>query len=842
MRPGELLLSLRWARRELRGGLRGFRIFLACLALGTAVIAGVGSLSSAVRAGLKHDAHAMLGGDVELHLVHRPATPAELAYFRASGGALSAVAQMRAMAKRESGDARSLIELKAVDDAYPLYGAVRLDPPQNLAAAIAFRDGSWGAVVAPELLDRLKLRLGDRIRVGDANFVLRAALAHEPDAITGGFAFGPRVMIAAPALATTGLVEPGALIGYAYRLRLPPGSDLARWIAGVKRAFPDAGWRIREFGNAAPTLQRLLNRVTIYMTLVGLTALLVGGVGVANAVRGYLAGKTETIATLKCLGSPARLIFATYLAQILALALLGIGLGVLLGALTPLLAAPLLAAFPIATQNGLYPAPLALAAAFGLLTTLAFALWPLAAAREVPAASLFRNLVDPAPRRPRLGAMLAVAMAGGALAALGVLTASDRTTAFWFVLGAGIALAAFRLLATLLVVAARRAGRPRHPGLRLALANLYRPGAPTAGVVASLGLGLTVLIAIALVQGNLAETLDERLPERAPSFFFLDIEPSQVAAFDRLVKGIPGVTQVERVPSLRGRITRLNGVPVERAHVKSEARWAISSERGLTYAATPPRGSRVVDGKWWPADYRGPTLVSMDAGIAAGMGLGIGDTITVNVLGREVTATIANLREIDWTSLGINFVLVFSPGILDGAPQMDIATARTPPGEEAALERAVTDRFPNVSAIAVKDALAAVSGIISAIAVALRAVAAVTLAAGTLVLAGAVAAGHRRRVYEAVVLKVLGATRADVTRAFLIEYGLLGLATAVIAAGLGTLAAFLVLTRVMHQAWDFLPEAVAATAVLATLLTVAAGYLGTWRALGAKPAAYLRNE
>jgi putative ABC transport system permease protein len=306
-------------------------------------------------------------------------------------------------------------------------------------------------------------------------------------------------------------------------------------------------------------------------------------------------------------------------------------------------------------------------------------------------------------------------------------------------------------------------------------------------------------------------------------------EPGQVAAFDELVKGMPGVTQVERVPSLRGRITRLNGVPVGRAPVKPEARWAISSDRGLTYAATPPKGSRVVEGKWWPAGYRG-------------MGLGIGDTITVNVLGREVTATIANLREIDWTSLGINFVLVFSPGILDGAPQMDIATARTPPGEEAALERAVTDRFPNVSAIAVKDAIEAVSGIVAAIAVALRAVAAVTLAAGTLVLAGAVAAGHRRRVYEAVVLKVLGATRGDVTRAYLIEYGLLGLSTAAIAAALGTLAAFLVLTRVMHQGWDFLPLVVAATALLATLLTLAAGYLGTWRALGAKPAGFLRNE
>jgi len=834
-------LAWRLARRELRGGLRGFRIFLACLALGVAVIAGVGSLSAAVGAGLRADARAMLGGDVELHLVHRPATPQQRAYL-AKDADVSEVAQMRAMARTEDGNERALVELKAVDGAYPLYGAVTLDPAQMLDAAIAKRDGHWGAVVAPGLLTRLKLHLGDPVRVGDATFILRAVLTHEPDAATGGFEFGPRVMVATAALAETGLLAPGALVGYGYRLRLPPDTDTSAWIAAVKSAFPDAGWRIREFANAAPNLQRLIGRVTVFMTLVGLTALLVGGVGVGNAVRGYLGGKTATIATLKCLGAPGRLIFTAYLTQILALAAGGIAVGLVLGALTPALAMPLLSSFPITARLSLYPAPLLLAAVFGLLTTLAFALWPLAAAREVSAASLFRDLVDPAPRRPRLGYVLATAAAALALAGLGIVTASDRFTAAWFIAGAAGALVAFHLVAAGIVLAARRAGRPRAPRLRLALANLYRPGAPTAGIVASLGLGLTVLVAIALIERNIDSTIDERLPEQAPSFFFIDIQPDQVAEFDKLVAATPGVTQFARVASLRGRITQLNGVPVEQAVVAPEAQWTIQSERGLTYAATPPRGSRIVAGDWWPADYHGPPLVSMDAEIARGMALKLGDTITVNVLGRDVTATIANLREIDWTSLGINFVLVFSPGMLEAAPQTHIATARTPPGEEAALERAVTDRFPNVSAIAVKDALAALGEIVSAIGTALRATAAITLAAGTLVLAGAVAAGQRRRVYEAVVLKVLGATRSDVTRAFLIEYGILGLTTAAIAATLGTFAAYLVLTRVMHQDWTFMPGALVSTALIATALTLGIGYAGTWKALGAKAAPFLRNE
>src|SRR5229473_2734934 len=280
-------LAWRLARRELRGGLRGFRIFLACLALGVAVIAGVGSLSAAVGAGLRADARAMLGGDVELHLVHRPATPQQRAYL-AKDADVSEVAQMRAMARTEDGDERALVELKAVDGAYPLYGAVTLDPAQMLDAAIAKRDGHWGALLAP-----------------------------------------------------------GALVGYGYRLRLPPGTDTSAWVAAVKSAFPDAGWRIREFANAAPNLQRLIGRVTVFMTLVGLTALLVGGVGVGNAVRGYLGGKTATIATLKCLGAPGRLIFTAYLTQILALAAGGIAIGLVLGALTPALAMPLLSSFPI---------------------------------------------------------------------------------------------------------------------------------------------------------------------------------------------------------------------------------------------------------------------------------------------------------------------------------------------------------------------------------------------------------------------------------------------------------------------------------------------------------------
>ncbi len=838
-----LPLALRFASRELRGGVKGFRIFILCLALGVAVIAGVGSLEAAVQAGLRADARALLGGDVEFLLVHRT-TNADEATYLAAAGQVSHVAQLRGMARTVDGAHRSLVEIKAVDASYPLYGVVTLAPAMSLADALAERDGTFGIVVAPALMDRLGLGTGGgTIRIGDAVLEVRAELAHEPDAISGLIEIGPRVLMSQRALAATGLLAPGVLVNHSYRVKLAPGADVNAVIEGAKARFPDAGWRIRDFGNAAPNLTTLLDRLTVFMTLVGLTALVVGGVGVGNAVTSYLAGKTETVATLKCLGASIGVVFATFLAEILALAVVGIALGVVLGALAPYLAAPFLpASLPVTPRVGLYAAPLAEAALFGLLATLAFSLWPLGAAAEVAPASLFRAHVEPVLGRPPVWCVAAVATSALALAALAVASASDRRTAAWAVLGTGAALGAFRLAALCLVMLARRAGRPRAASLRLALANLNRPGAPTTGVVASLGLGLAVLVAISLVERNVADEIDLRLPQHAPSFFFIDIQPDQTAPFDALLKSMPGVTEEGRVPSLRGRIERINGVPVEDAHVAPEARWALSSDRGLTYAATVPKGSRVVAGRWWPADYHGAPLLSLDADLAHGMGLALGDTLTVNVLGRDLTATIANLREIDWTSLGINFAIVLSPGALDGAPETDIATARTAPDNEAALERAVTDRFPNVSAIAVKDALQSLAQIISAIGAAVSAVAAVALAAGALVLAGAIAAGQRRRLYDAVVLKVLGATRADVTRAFVIEYGLLGLAAAVLAGAIGTLAAWLLMTRVMDAPWRFSGGTVAATLVLATLFTIAAGYAGTWRALGAKAASFLRNE
>jgi putative ABC transport system permease protein len=833
--------AVRLARRELRGGMKGLGVFLGCLVLGVTAIAAIGSIAASVTTAIKDDARDLLGGDAEARLAYRPADPKERDFLEQSGS-VSEVATMRGMARTEDGAKRSLIELKAVDAAYPLYGSVNLSPAQNLAAALSSSGGSYGAAVDPAILSRLGLAIGDRIKIGQALLQIRATIVREPDAATAGLIFGPRVLISAQALGETGLIQPGALVTYRYRVRLPAGVDPVVWANTARTAFPEAGWQIRSFGETSPGLQRLIDRVGLFLSLVGLTALLVGGVGIGNAIGNFIAGKTSTIATLKCLGASNWLVFATYLVEVLALALLGIIVALALGALAPVAVSPLLTGvLPVSIRFAIHPAPLALAGLFGLLTTLAFSLWPLAGVGRVSAGALFRDSVDRARRRLPAGILGTTAVLVLALVALAVFTAQDRKVALWFVAAAIAAFALFRGAGAAILWGARRLGRPRRPVLRLALANLHRPGAPTSQIVLSLGIGLTVLVAIALVEANLSHEVEARMPADAPAYFFIDIQPDQLAGFAALVAATPGA-HFDQVPMMRGRITRLNGVPVEDASVAPDAQWALRSDRGLTYSADLPQGSRVAAGTWWPSDYEGTPLVSFDEALARGMGLKVGDTLTVNLLGREITATIANLRSIDWERLGINFALVFAPGTLENAPQTRLAAVYLPQNEEEGLVRAVTERFPNISAIHVREALAAVDRIIGMIGNAIRLTALVTVGAGALVLGGAVAAGHRRRVYDAVVLKVLGATRGMITRAFLIENGITGLLAALVAGVLGTIAAFFLVTRLMKIDWVFLPGPLAWTVGLAALLTAALGFAGTWRALGAKPAAYLRND
>jgi putative ABC transport system permease protein len=833
-------MGWRLARRELRGGVKGLRIVLACLALGVAAIAAVGTLRAAVEAGLEADGARLLGGDV-VAANSRPFPAEARAWIEARGGRVADVTTMRAMAVAPSGD-RTLVELKAVDNAYPLYGDVVLDPPGPMGQGA---NGLPPLAMDPLVAQRLNLSPGDEVRIGDARFAYRGALVEEPDKAAGPAVLGPRAVIPLSALDAARLIQPGSLVTYELRAAFPPGTDGRAAAAALRgQPFADGGWRLREASQGQPGVNRFLDQAASFLVLAGLTALLVGGIGVATGVRSWLEQRGRTIATLRCLGAPAGAIFATYLIQILALAALGIAVGLLGGyALTWVGAEALAGALPVPPRLGFYPLPLALAAAYGLLTALAFALWPLGRARDIPGAALFRDNVQPQPgARPRFGLLLANAAAVILLVALVVSTAERPFFALAFCGAALGTLALFRLAATGLQAVARRIPAQRRPSLRLGLANLHRPGAPTALMLVSLGIGLTTLAAIALIQGNLRQQITESLPDAAPSFYFIDIQSDQAAEFDRIAHAVPGVTEVKRVPSLRARIVAVNGVPADQVQATEETRWALRGDRGLTYAATPPEGTRIVQGSWWTPDYQGEPLVSLDDRLARGWNAGPGSTITVNVLGRDIDLRVTSTRDIEWRGLGLNFAMIASPGLLQAAPHTHIATVRGDPAQDATLLRAVTDTFPNVTGIRVRDALDALAALLQRVGTALSSTGALTLVSGLLVLAGAVAAGQRRRIRDAVVLKTLGASRSQIRRAWLVEFGLLGLVAGLVAAAAGTAASWGVTRFVMRTDWTFLPGTLAATIILCVVLTLAMGYAGTALALRAKAAPLLRNE
>ncbi len=839
-----LALAARLARRELRSGLSGFRIFFACLVLGVAAIAGVGSLAQALLTGLATEGRTLLGGDVSVELVHRTAKPREM-QFLSRYGRVSESASMRAMAyalKDGAEGDRQLIELKSVDSAYPLYGAVEFVPPQPVSAMLACTKNTCGAAAEQTLLDRLHLRVGGLMRIGRQTFRINAALTGEPDRISGGFSLGPHVLISTAALKRTGLVVPGSLISYRYRVAMVPQISPAKFRAAAKQRFPEAGWEIRDRGDAAPGLRRFVEQITMFLTLVGLTALAVGGVGASQAVSAFLDRKREEIATLKSLGADGGLIFLMFFLQVMAIALLAVALGLLVGAALPFVVEAFYGAtIPSPAKYDVYPGPLILAAAFGILSAVTFAVPPLARAREIPPASLFRDIVAPARARGRLRYLVLAAGAAALVVALALAISPSPVFAAYFLGSAATGLLTLQLMAGALRFLLRRMPRPRQPGLRLALANLTRPGAAAAGVVVALGLGLTLLAAVTLLDRTISAQVAESLPGKAPTFFFVDIQPDQARAFDRTIAQFRLASDYRRTPMIRGRIIALNGVPAAKAKVEPGARWALNGDRGITYAAEPPKGTSITEGKWWGSNYTGPTLISFDAELAQGMHLKLGDHMTLNVLGREIDGRIANLRDVDFSNGQQNFILILSPGLIDRAPHSFLATVRVPPKEEEAMYRAVTDRFPNVSTVRVKDAIAQVSGLLQQLGDGVRAASLVTILAGLLVLAGAIAAGQRARIYDSTVLKVLGATRARIAGVYAIEYGLLGLVTGLLALGAGTLGAYLVARNVFDMPFEFDLRAVLLTVLGGAAATLVFGLAAAWTTLSARPAERLRN-
>lgn len=828
------MIAARIARRELRGGLRGFRIFLACLALGVAAIAGIGTIRAAIQGGLEREGAALLGGQAQIELTYRRATATERAYLDSIARQVSEIVSFRSMAVVDRAPPeRALTQIKAVDDLYPLVGSVQLDPPIPLDQALA----DFGAVVEKGLADRLALSVGDVFRLGTQDFTLTAILRSYPDSAGGSFALGPVTLVRTQALANSSLLGEGTLYSTQYRLTFD-NPDLTALRTQTMAALPDSGLRWSDARDGAPGIREFVDRLGAFLVLVSLAGLAVGGVGVSSAVRAYLAGKSETIATLKTLGATRGVIFGAYFLQIGALTLVGLTLGVGLGVGVPLALAPLIEArLPVPAAFGIYARPIAEAVIYGVLAAVIFTLWPLARAEETRAAALFRD-AGAAKRLPAARYLVAIAAALTALVAVAVWFSDTALLTLWTLGGIVFALALLVAAAWAVRHLARRLkpltrGRP---ALRLALGAIDARGGETTSVVLSLGLGLSVLAAVGQIDGTLRGAIVTELPEVAPSYFFVDIQPSQIDGF-RARLDDPGVSRVDAAPMLRGVITQINGRPA--TEVAGE-HWVLEGDRGVTYSETRPDSTMLTAGEWWPKGYDGPPLVSFAADEAQEMGLALGDRLTVNILGRDFEATIASFRQVSFETAGIGFVMAMNPSALRGAPHSWIATVYATEDAEAAIVRDLTQAYPNITAIRVRDAIDRVAGLLGGIAAAIRWGAAAALITGGLVLIGAALAGEPARTREAAILKTVGATRRRVLRSFALRAGILGLAAGAVALAAGVAGGWAVSTFVMRTDYAVLwPSAVLIVAGgIGASLT--AGLVFALRPLAAKPARVLR--
>lgn len=841
-----LRIAAKIARRELRGGLKGFRIFLACLVLGVGAIAAVGTVKTSIEQGLTREGAVLLGGDVEMQFTHRHALEAEQEWIATHSEHTSEIVDFRSMAIVGEGNETEtgLTQIKGVDGNYPLFGKVQLMPDMSLAQALANGNGQPGAVMQQLLIDRLGLHIGDKFRLGTKDFRLTAALIREPDTAGGSFGLGPRTIVARTALDDSGLLQPGALFTAKYRLKLPANTDLSTLKSEAESLFKNKGLRWRDSRNGAPGIQRFVSRIGAFLVIVGLAGLAVGGVGVSAAVRAYLSEKTKVIATLKSLGAEGSTIFQVYMLQIGALTVLGVALGLLFGATVPLIFAPLIeASLPIPAAFAIHPKPLIEAAIYGFLTAFLFTLWPLAKARDIRAATLFRDAVGQVKAWPRIQYIILTAVLLALLIGLAASFSGIPELALWATAGILMALVLLYLAAVGLRALSRRLAKAKilrgKTALRLAFGAIGGPRSEAVSVVLSLGLGLTVLATIGQIDSNLRNAIARDLPSVAPSYFFIDIQKDQLPSFMERITRDTEVSRVDTAPMLRGIITQINGISAK--EVAGE-HWVIRGDRGITFANSLPANSSLKEGKWWAADYTGPPVVSFAYEEAQEIGIKLGDSITVNILGRDITAEIVNFRAVDFSDAAMNFVVTFNSHALQAAPHTSIATVYASEQAEAPLLRDLMRSFPNITAIRVREAVARISEALSGIAAATSYGAGATLLTGFVVLIGAAAAGEPARTYEAAVLKTVGASRRRILASFMLRSALLGGAAGIVALLAGSVASWAVITFVMEARYQFEPFSAIAIIAGGAFATLLSGLVFAWRPLATRPAQVLRGR
>ncbi len=784
------MIALKIASRELVAALKdrllGFRVFILCLTLGVMGIAAIGSLRGMIEEGLERNGQLFLGGDAEIELTYRTTTDTEKEWLVANSFAHSEVIDFRSMAVATTTSKRVLTQVKAVDSFYPLVGSVALSGGLSLEQALAGKNDIPGVVVAPALLRRLQLTLGQKIQIGMQEFVVTATLLNEPDSF-GNFALGPRSIVLEKDMQKSGLLASGTLFSSKYRLLLRTGEGLDDLRRRFETDWAATGGKWKDSRKAAPGAARAIQKLSTFLVLIGLSGLVVGGIGVSAAVRAFVMKKTGNIAILKTLGATPRQIFWIHTIQISAYTLFAVILGVLLGALVPFIAKPFLPNdLKSITEISIYPVALIEAALYGFLAAAIFSIWPLAQTELIRPGRLFYAASSHIWPSKGYLAMLTLLIITALLSAIQFSESAWLT--LWLLGSMSLALlflmfmaSLFQLILKQMVNSSFLQGRV---ALRAAISAIASGTEPAGPAVMGMGLGLAVLAAVGQIDGNLRQSITKSLPEKAPSFFFIDIQPDQLVDFNNKLAGNEGVDRVETAPMLRGLVTHINDRPVGEL---AGDHWVLRGDRGISYAQNMPEQTVLTAGQWWPDDYTGSPQISFAAEEAEEIGIGLGDTLTLNILGRSISANITSLREVDFSNADMGFVIVLNANALKGAPHSHIATVYAQAEAEIPLLNELGEAFPNVTGIQVREAVLLVSGIVSAIASAAFICAIATLITGVLILISAASANNIQRAYEAAILKTLGATRKEILVSFVFRSAMVGALAASVALGAGLL-------------------------------------------------------
>ncbi|BFU95073.1 MAG: putative Uncharacterized ABC-type transport system, permease component YbbP [Nitrospira sp.] len=887
------MFELRMAWRETRGAWRHFAYFFVCIAVGVGALVAVGLFADHVNRAVTKEARGLLGGDIEIRSSHRLTDGGErlLADLAERRIATTHVSELVAMAVRQSPTAGAtsqttqIVELKAVEAAYPFYGTLKLEPAQPLDRLLhpdretCGRSACLGAVVQETLLLRMGLAVGERLKIGQAVFLITGIVRVEPDRMANAFSLGPRVIISRQGLETADLIKRGSRVRERHLLKVPEGIELEPLLAELRARLKTESVRVSSYREAQPQLKQFLSQLSRYLGLIGLTALFIGGVGVAMSIRAFIREKLKTIAILKSLGADSAGVVRIYLLQALGLGLLGSLAGMAAGHVLQVVLPPLLStavASEVLEQLGVSTGlsvrsivPLVKGGLLGLLATVLFAAWPLLTIREIKPAVILRQDVETkedAERsvratgvvgwimRERLKVFTAATLGAG-LGGLAIWQAGSWKVGLLFIGGLALAVALLFLAAKSVLYWLTRLPRPGSVCLRYAVGNVTRPGGDSAGILIAIGLSVTIIVTVSLIEKALVREVGEARPNDAPTFFFIDIQPDQTEGFVRLVEKQTGGSKPDLTPLVRSRLHRVGreAVTVDEVQEQDEGRdetkeerrrqWYVSREYALTYLEQLPKGNEIVRGRWWTAGQTfSKPLVSIEEEAAKAMGLDIGSSVEFDIQGTTVAAEVSSIRKVDWGTFSTNFYMILSPGSLDGAPLTYVGTIHVAAAQEIPLQQAVVAAFPNMSAIHVGDVLDNFGRVLDRLSLAIRAVALFCLVSGALVMAAALATTRYRRLYEAVILKALGATRALLAGTFAIEYLLLGLVGGAVAVWLSSALSWLILTYVFELSWSLHWGVLLLGVLLTMMLTLSVGFLSTFRMLGERPLSILRHE